>query len=230
MANNAEGLRGPSVGNSGNQVYNNNFLANTIQATSGLGASFLNLPRPIGGNYWSDFDESIEGCDDLEPDNFCDAPFVALGGNTDNLPWTSQDGWLLPDVPDLACLGNGFQPPFHLPLSLKRQSNKAIPVKMVLEDVNGTVIGDGDLSAPPVVDVVFDFDPGDGMENDTMLVPPGLSDDGNAFRYDSAGGQWVINLATKQFSSPGTYTVTAVAGDETYEIHSSCSGTFVRLP
>jgi hypothetical protein len=40
--------------------------------------------------------------------------------------------------------------------------------------------------------------------------------------------QWEYNLSTSPFSAAGTYTVTVLAGDETYVIDPTCSGSFVR--
>lgn len=80
-----------------NQIYNNNFIDNTTQARvlHPGGAQIFNLPAPIGGNYWNNYDTSTEGCDDGNGDGFCDAPYVFDGGQ-DNLPWTKQDGWFAP--------------------------------------------------------------------------------------------------------------------------------------
>ena len=122
----------------------------------------------------------------------------------------------------------GFLPPFDKPLSLKAKDNRAIPVKMVLRDLSGNIITDANITAPPVVNVFFGDAPASqdpGYVAD--LVPSGLSDDGNEFRYDPVAQVWIINLATKQFKSPGTYNVTAVAGDDSYVID-GCSQTFTR--
>ncbi|MCK9351173.1 MAG: NosD domain-containing protein [Candidatus Paceibacterota bacterium] len=78
-------------GSTGNLIYNNNFIGGQCQITGMTGNSF-NLPKPIGGNYWSDYDTPAEGCSDVDSDGFCDAPYVFVGAQ-DNLPWTRQDGW-----------------------------------------------------------------------------------------------------------------------------------------
>jgi len=82
-----------------NQIYNNNFIADTITILDreiGNGNVF-SLPSPDGGNYYSTFDGSSEGCDDVDSDGFCDAAFVFSGGQ-DDLPWVTQDGWIVPDT------------------------------------------------------------------------------------------------------------------------------------
>ena len=100
---------------------------------------------------------------------------------------------------------------------------------MSLLDTDGNLITESDISSPPVVNVLYTADAGADNGNNSDLVPPGLADDGNEFRFDYP--YWLINLATKQFTSAGTYEVTAVAGDDSYTIDaSSCSGTFIRLP
>lgn len=78
-----------------NEIYNNNFINNETQAfvENSIGNIF-NLDVPVGGNYWSDYDTSEEECDDLDPDGFCDLPYViTVGQDQDNLPWTREDGW-----------------------------------------------------------------------------------------------------------------------------------------
>jgi hypothetical protein len=125
----------------------------------------------------------------------------------------------------------GFLPPFDQPLSIKKKENRAIPVKMVLRDLFGNFITDADLSAPPLVQVSVNGDSGsdiDGYNGD--LLPAGLSDDGNEFRYDPDSQQWIINLGTKQYTAPHTYNVTVIPGDDSYVIDPNCGQTFTRLP
>ncbi|MGH9893443.1 MAG: right-handed parallel beta-helix repeat-containing protein, partial [bacterium] len=89
IANNARGI--DVVLSSGNFIINNNFLDNQIQATVSGPSAFFSFGEPTGGNYWSDFDTSAEGCSDQNSDGFCDAPKVFAGGR-DNLPWTKRFG------------------------------------------------------------------------------------------------------------------------------------------
>ena len=125
----------------------------------------------------------------------------------------------------------GFLSPFDQPLSLKKKENRAIPVKMILHDgLLGTVITGTDLSAPPLVQVSVGGAIGEdiaGYAGD--LLPAGLSDDSNEFRYDDDTQQWIINLGTKQFTASNTYNVTVVPGDHSYVID-GCTGTFTRQP
>ncbi|MEM7333686.1 MAG: PKD domain-containing protein [Chloroflexota bacterium] len=73
-------------------VYNNNFINNDNQILHAIGTYSYNEPAPVGGNYFDDFDTPGEGCDNVDADNFCDAPYFFTGGQ-DNLPWTMADGW-----------------------------------------------------------------------------------------------------------------------------------------
>ncbi len=85
---------------SGNDIYNNNFIDNGSFIVNYLKQAYtynstgniFNLDAPTGGNYWSDFDMPEEGCDDVDNDNLCDAPYV-FDYNQDSLPWTMANGW-----------------------------------------------------------------------------------------------------------------------------------------
>lgn len=87
-----------------NKIYNNNFIGNYTDPYAKIRWQ-LNFARtigniaymdpPTGGNYWDDFDNSSEGCNDANNDNFCDAPYVFSGGQ-DNYPLTKLNGWLEP--------------------------------------------------------------------------------------------------------------------------------------
>ena len=79
---------------SDNKIYHNNFINNGYQIYATYDVSdFFSQLLPIGGNYWSDFDESFEGCIDLNSNNFCDLPYIFDENSRDNYPWTKQNGW-----------------------------------------------------------------------------------------------------------------------------------------
>lgn len=121
----------------------------------------------------------------------------------------------------------GFLHPFDKPLILKGKGKRAIPVKIVLRDLWGDIMTDAHIT-PPVVQVSYQPVSGASIPGyEAELLPPGLSDDGNEFRYNPGSEMWIINLATKQFTSPGTYTVTVVSGDNSYVVE-GCSQTFTR--
>jgi len=82
----------PFIDSENNLIYLNNFISNTFHAyVIGIGNNAFNLAAPTGGNFWDNFDEPSEGCNDINSDGFCDNPFVFTGGQ-DNLPWTKQVG------------------------------------------------------------------------------------------------------------------------------------------
>lgn len=75
-----------------NQIYNNNFINNAIQAyiyTWLVGENnIFYLDLPTGGNYWNNWTSPDENHDGI-----VDNPYV-LYGVQDNLPWTTSNSWL----------------------------------------------------------------------------------------------------------------------------------------
>ena len=74
----------------GNEVYNNNFLANRMQAlVTGRRslADAFSKQAPIGGNFWDNWKSPDAGGDGI-----VDAAY-RFGGSGDELPWSAQDGW-----------------------------------------------------------------------------------------------------------------------------------------
>jgi hypothetical protein len=84
--------------------------------------------------------------------------------------------------------------------------------------------------AAPVVSITYSPGVGPAIDVTADLEPVGQSHEGNQFSFDPDSGLWVFNLGTKPFTAPGTYTVSAVAGDTAYEMLPECSGQFVRAP
>jgi len=121
-----------------------------------------------------------------------------------------------------------FDAPFNAPLTLDAKKNGTIPIKMQLFDVDGFLVIDADLAAPPVVNVSFAPSNGDPSEDVTAdLLPAGQANDDNTFRYDFDEDKFIYNLSSKPYKASGDYTVTAVAGDASYTIE-GCSQTFTR--
>ncbi|MCL6431195.1 MAG: right-handed parallel beta-helix repeat-containing protein [Anaerolineae bacterium] len=87
IADNSTGLYLTAASN--NQVYNNRFVSNGVQARlySGTGNVF-NKPAPTGGNYWSDHTGP-----DADLDGFVDEPYRFESGGVDELPFAEQTGW-----------------------------------------------------------------------------------------------------------------------------------------
>jgi parallel beta-helix repeat protein len=78
-------------------VYNNNFIDNQVQIYIDLptGLVSFNQAAPVGGNYFSNFHTTAQGCSNTNNDTFCDTSYYFTGG-ADNLAWTIQDGWATP--------------------------------------------------------------------------------------------------------------------------------------
>ncbi len=92
ISNNAVGIN-LDASSHDNQIYNNNFVDNIIQAQDEGTNNLFNLSAPTGGNYWSNYDSPAEGCDNPTPaDEFCDVPY-AFTSNHDILPWIVSNGW-----------------------------------------------------------------------------------------------------------------------------------------
>ena len=90
-------------GSVNNLVYQNNFLFNSnpedcqlikiCQAFDNTNYNNAWDNGPVdGGNYWSDYDEPSEGCNDVNADGFCDDPYTKITNGTDNYPVTSCIG------------------------------------------------------------------------------------------------------------------------------------------
>jgi parallel beta-helix repeat protein len=89
-----------------NTVYHNNFIGNRNSSqASGANNSFNKSSQ---GNYWSDYDEQSEGCQDLNGDGRCDAPknISGTGNSKDYYPFTTQNGWTNITVPVINCSTN----------------------------------------------------------------------------------------------------------------------------
>jgi len=65
----------------------NNFINNTVQVSQVNTGSFIwNYTYPWGGNYWSDFDEPLEGAYDNNTDGIIDTPYTISSIAVDNQP------------------------------------------------------------------------------------------------------------------------------------------------
>ncbi|HKQ98159.1 MAG TPA: PxKF domain-containing protein [Candidatus Polarisedimenticolia bacterium] len=91
----ANGTLGMDLNGSQMTLFHNRFVSNTTQLILGPNANGNNFTgaSPLGGNFWSDFDEDAEGCVDGDANGFCDAPYV-LNLGSDPEPWAADSGWL----------------------------------------------------------------------------------------------------------------------------------------
>ena len=77
-----------------NEIYNNNLINNTQQAFDDGTNSWFDTA--YGGNYWSDYDSAVEGCNDTNSNGVCDASYAISGGtNVDGAPFIAESSWLL---------------------------------------------------------------------------------------------------------------------------------------
>lgn len=131
-------------------------------------------------------------------------------------------------IPPLALSCEGFEPPMaNGPVTVKK--NRALPLKAELSDPDSNAITATDISASPVVQVLYTSGIGAVPEDVTDdALNAGAGTDGNQFEYDPNTGKWQFNLKTKNYDAPGTYTITMVSGDESeYLIDPTCSASFV---
>lgn len=127
--------------------------------------------------------------------------------------------------PELTATCSGFEPPMDKG-AVKVKKNRVLPLKAELLDGDSNPVTDTDITAPPVIQVMFD--PGTGgavtdVSDDALSAGQGT--DGNQFEFSD--GKWQFNLKTKNYTSPGTYTVTMVSGDKCeYVIDPMCTASF----
>jgi len=82
-----------------NQAYNNMFFHNNFVNNAG-GNAFDSGNNHwddniSNGNYWDNYDTPLDGCNDIDSNGICDAPYPIPGGSlADNFPFTNRSGWL----------------------------------------------------------------------------------------------------------------------------------------
>jgi hypothetical protein len=153
------------------------------------------------------------------------ATWSIAGGEPSDLSFQT---FVLPSAPKFACVG--FQAPFDVPLLLSKKTNRAIPLNVQLFDSNNNLVTPTTLgtAAPPVVNVSYQSVISSAVDDTSLLDALGQSSSGNQFNFDSTTQTWWFHLASTPFTAPGTYTVTVQAGDPSYQVSPTCSGTFVR--
>ncbi len=153
---------------------------------------------------------------------------AGTGGNTGEFEGVITSITLASNPP-LNCVG--YDTPFDNALFIKNKAKMVIPIKIALYDEDGFLITDQDVTAPPVINVKYSSaSQGDGVENIEIKEFTGKSSEGNAFTFNPDTDQWEYQLGTKQFSEPGTYTVSVISGDGLeYTIDDECIQTFERL-
>jgi len=120
----------------------------------------------------------------------------------------------------------GFESPLDMsPIKFKK--NKVLPLKAQLNN-NGSYITDTDITALPVVQVHYDSAVGgDPIDVSNELLPAGFGTDSNQFVFTDEG-KWQLNLKTKNYTAPGTYSVSMETGNSSeYTITPPCSVDFI---
>lgn len=114
------------------------------------------------------------------------------------------------------------------PVTVK--GNRALPLKGQLRDADNNIITDAGVTAPPVLQVLFDSGMGgDPIDVTSDTLPVGQGTDGNQFVFDPITQEWRYNLSSKNYTAEGTYYLLMMSGNETeYRIDPTCTATFVR--
>jgi hypothetical protein len=125
----------------------------------------------------------------------------------------------------LACAG--YMPPMaSYPVTVKK--NRALPLKAQVIADDGSALIATDLTARPVVQVLYDSGlGGDPVDVTSEALSAGLGTEGNQFEFTDEG-HWQFNLLTRNYTAPGTYIVTMESGDDSeYVLDPSCVTEFV---
>jgi len=154
-----------------NKIYNNNFIFNSnegrIQSyvieygiiigvvSDTSGSNIFNRDLPVGGNYWDNFDQASEGCDDIDSNSICDVPFVSFE-TQDNFAWTVPDIWLVnsPTIPDVDSV--------NIPVATHCTDSEQEPVI--------TLVGDSDVINEDTPVVICHMPPGNTDNPEEILV------------------------------------------------------------
>lgn len=132
------------------------------------------------------------------------------------------------EVKDLACVG------FEYPMdsgAVTVKKNRVLPLKVQFLDMDGNMVTDHDIAAPPVLQVHYDSYieeyPVDVTDDVRSAGKRSKHSKGNQFAF-SKDSNWELNLDTKKFTAQGTYTLSIVTGNDVeYGIVPMCEVTFV---
>ena len=127
--------------NRNNQIYHNNFISNETQVYYTYWHTIFSLPKPTGGNYWSDWTSP-----DDDGDGFVDVPYFISHRAQDNLPWMEM-----------------------FPITSPYPVSDAGPDQTVLEDEMVTFNGSQSFEPEGTV-VTYSWDFGDGITASGTVV------------------------------------------------------------
>lgn len=80
-----------------NTIYHNNFVNNTVQASSEGSTNIWDNGYPSGGNYWSDYEERYPNASEIDGSGIWDTPYFIDATNQDNYA-------LIPEFPSFIIL------------------------------------------------------------------------------------------------------------------------------
>lgn len=146
------------------------------------------------------------------------------GNRVDTVGVGSNPNWVaITPPPRLAC--QGFDPPMdRSPVSVKNR--RALPLKARLFDDQGAPVTVADISAAPVVQIVFNPETGGSPEDVTSgALAVGKGTSGNQFVFTNEG-KWQYNLRTDNFTAAGSYDISMVPGNA-YTLSPTCRTSFV---
>jgi hypothetical protein len=106
--------------------------------------------------------------------------------------------------------------------------NRALPHKAVIVDADGFQITPAEISASPVIQVVFNGKavPAEDVTDDALFAGQGTA--GNQFVFTDEE-KWQFNLKTDNYTQKGTYKLTMVSSDPSeYVIDPTCEALFVK--
>ncbi|MHB0914771.1 MAG: right-handed parallel beta-helix repeat-containing protein [Thermoleophilia bacterium] len=182
-----------------NAVYNNVSIENGTQMVS-ISPNVVNQAPPVGGNYWGDYDEPDEGCNDVNGDSYCDEPYVFSGGQ-DNVPWTVRGGWCIrPEITltrrDVFWMSMADYNKRHLSVAFQIDSLFDVYWDLTLEGTlnSGGVIGLSELGPLEVIinstspDLTLKYEVPQGVSSFKTTVYVNTNDAcGNVYKYP---GPW----------------------------------------
>lgn len=176
-------------------VYNNSFInsATANYNISGGSGNTFNQGSPTGGNYYSNYSTSAQGCSDANADGFCDAAYNFTGG-ADTYPWTAQNGWL-PQVSNIQPSGNVSSSSATVSASYQATGGSSINTSSVAVQVDGTTLTGCTVTATSV------SCPAAGLAGGVTHVITGsvASANGNTAYFS---GSFIVNL--NSYNTAGT--------------------------
>ena len=119
-----------------------------------------------------------------------------------------------------------FDVPFNV-FPVTARGNRALPLSAMLIDSSGLQVTDEHLTAPPILQIWFEYGEPEADDVSGDALPAGHGTDGNQFVFD--GNKWRYNLKLRDLSANGLYTVFLESGNPgEYTINPVCSTQFAR--